>query len=244
MALAAAPCLPRVQLYLHPYPSTSATRHAESGHCRGWCSQAAAGALLGFSMSRAVYCRRPVRRCSASDTSTPEKENATTLKARLTAWWRKNARMDSKQLRKMGLMCLLSYGFVSNVNAVILILLATYRAIVATGASPLAEKAALKQFGITWLGLYMVSNLLRPLRISLALGISPVIDKLVNRIQVGLGCKRWLAVTLAVVLLNIVGTIAILYFGMTLVSASTGVEVQAGQLGQLLHAVKAAKSNA
>lgn len=244
MALVVAPCLPRVQLHVHRHPSTFAVGHAEPGHCHVWWSQTAAGALLGFSMSRAVHCRRPVRRCSTSDASTPEKDNATTLKARLGTWWRKNAKMDSKTLRKMGLMCLLSYGFVSNVSAVILILLATYRAIIATGASPLAEKAALKHFGITWLGLYVISNLVRPLRISLALGISPVIDKFVNRIQAGLGCKRWLAVTLAVVLLNIVGTIAILYFGMKLVSASTGVEVQAGQLGQLLQAVKAAKAGA
>lgn len=243
MALAAAPCLPRVQLNVLRSPSTFAARHAEpERYYRSWRSEAAAGVLLGVGMSRAVHCRQPVRRCSTSDASTSEKEKEATWQARLGAWWRKNAKMDSKKLRKMGLMCLLSYGFVSNVNAVVLILLATYRAIVATGASPLAEKAALKQFGITWLGLYVVSNLIRPLRISLALVISPVIDKFVNRIQDGLRCKRWLAVTLAVILLNIVGTIAILYFGMSLVSASTGVQVQAGQLGQLMQAVKAAKA--
>ena len=39
--------------------------------------------------------------------------------------------------------CLLSYGFVSNVNALMLLLLATYRSILATGQSPLTSKAQL-----------------------------------------------------------------------------------------------------
>eukprot|EP00435_Cladocopium_sp_Y103_P050842 s1408_g15.t1 len=48
-----------------------------------------------------------------------------------------------------------------------LLLLATYRSILATGQSPLTSKAALKQFGITWAGLYVISNIVRPVRSSL-----------------------------------------------------------------------------
>eukprot|EP00439_Symbiodinium_sp_Y106_P060579 s3476_g8.t6 len=135
-----------------------------------------------------------------------------------------NAKMDSKSLRKMGLMCLLSYGFVSNVNALLLILLATYRSIVATGASPLASPVALKQFGITWAGLYVISNIVRPVRISIALAISKPFDNMEK-----LSCKRWMAVGLVVLLLNVVLTIAFLWGGMLFVSSITGVKVDPSQ---------------
>ncbi|CAE7430132.1 unnamed protein product [Symbiodinium sp. CCMP2456] len=140
-----------------------------------------------------------------------------------------NAKMDSKSLRKMGLMCLLSYGFVSNVNALLLILLATYRSIVATGASPLASPVALKQFGITWAGLYVISNIVRPVRISIALAISKPFDNMVNWLQEKLSCKRWMAVGLVVLLLNVVLTIAFLWGGMLFVSSITGVKVDPSQ---------------
>mmetsp|Transcript_89432 Transcript_89432/g.158737 ORF Transcript_89432/g.158737 Transcript_89432/m.158737 type:complete len:261 (-) Transcript_89432:66-848(-) len=204
-------------------------------------AQVAAGTAFAAARLHGRRLRRP-----AQGQDSPQdgdiKAEAKTLQARLGAWWGKNAKLDSKTLRKMGLMCLLSYGFVSNVNAVILILLACYRAILATGASPLASKAALKQFGITWAGLYVISNLIRPLRISVALAISRYIDKFVNRIQDAFGCKRWMAITLAVLLLNVVGTIGLLYGGMILVSTVTGVPVSASQLGTLLKAGKAARA--
>eukprot|EP00439_Symbiodinium_sp_Y106_P060583 s3476_g8.t7 len=146
-----------------------------------------------------------------------------------------NAKMDSKSLRKMGLMCLLSYGFVSNVNALLLILLATYRSIVATGASPLASPVALKQFGITWAGLYVISNIVRPVRISIALAISKPFDNMEK-----LSCKRWMAVGLVVLLLNVVLTIAFLWGGMLFVSSITGVKVDPSQFGTLVKAGKAA----
>eukprot|EP00931_Biecheleriopsis_adriatica_P091943 TRINITY_DN65786_c0_g1_i1.p1 TRINITY_DN65786_c0_g1~~TRINITY_DN65786_c0_g1_i1.p1 ORF type:complete len:259 (-),score=50.57 TRINITY_DN65786_c0_g1_i1:39-815(-) len=211
-------------------------------------SQAALGVAAAICSGWAT-CTRSSRRSrwlaagsDGVDAQPQEAVEATTLRTRLSRWWKKNAKLDSKSIRKMGLMCLLSYGFVSNVNAVILILLATYRAILATGSSPLANAAALKQFGIAWAGLYVLSNFLRPLRISLAIAISGPVDKMVNRIKDGLGCKRWLAVTLAVLLLNVFGTIAILYGGMVLISTMTGVPVSASQLGTLIKAGKEARA--
>eukprot|EP00434_Breviolum_minutum_P021723 symbB.v1.2.019174.t1/scaffold1559.1/size111769/7 len=166
-------------------------------------------------------------------------DDATASTSRLKRWWKKNAKLDAKAIRKMGLMCLLSYGFVSNVNALMLLLLATYRSILATGQSPLTSKAALKQFGITWAGLYVISNIIRPVRISIALAISKPIDGLVKRLEEKLKCKRWMAIGTVMLFLNVFLTIAMLWGGMMLVSTLTGVQVNASQFGVLLKAGKA-----
>ncbi|CAE7755293.1 unnamed protein product, partial [Symbiodinium microadriaticum] len=199
--------------------------------------QASAAAALcgGAAASVAARCRRRAEG-SDSEASSSTSEEDKSLGARFKRWWQKNAKMDSKSLRKMGLMCLLSYGFVSNVNALLLILLATYRSIVATGASPLASPVALKQFGITWAGLYVISNIVRPVRISIALAISQPFDNMVNWLQEKLSCKRWMAVGLVVLLLNVVLTIAFLWGGMLFVSSITGVKVDPSQFGTLVKA--------
>ncbi|CAE7206553.1 unnamed protein product [Symbiodinium natans] len=208
--------------------------------------QPSAAALCGgVAVGVAARCRRRAEETEGTEGQTEEVASSTTeesnsLGARFKRWWRKNAKMDSKSLRKMGLMCLLSYGFVSNVNALLLILLATYRSIVATGASPLASSVALKQFGITWAGLYVISNIVRPVRISIALAISKPFDNMVNWLQDKFSCKRWMAVGLVVLMLNVVLTIAFLWGGMLFVSSITGVKVDPSQFGTLVKAGKAA----
>eukprot|EP00443_Scrippsiella_acuminata_P004277 CAMPEP_0115251534 /NCGR_PEP_ID=MMETSP0270-20121206/43679_1 /TAXON_ID=71861 /ORGANISM="Scrippsiella trochoidea, Strain CCMP3099" /LENGTH=286 /DNA_ID=CAMNT_0002666957 /DNA_START=19 /DNA_END=875 /DNA_ORIENTATION=+ len=167
---------------------------------------------------------------------------SSTPKSRLAQWWRKNGKLDRKRLSKMGLMCVLSYGFVSNMNAMLLMCMSTYVAMSRTGASPLTSAAALRQFGITYGGLYLISNLIRPLRIGLALSISPVFDKFIKSIEQTLGCKRWLAITLTVLLANVVGTFAFLFGGLGLASALTGVPINIAQLGTLIRAGKAART--
>eukprot|EP00438_Fugacium_kawagutii_P016263 Skav226626 [mRNA] locus=scaffold2041:473998:478253:+ [translate_table: standard] len=204
-------------------------------------------AALGISGFGAAWAHRhkKVLRASNGEGDSTEKEvtkETTSNTSRLQKWWKKTAKLDAKALRKMGLMCLLSYGFVSNVNALLLLLLATYRSILATGQSPLTSKAALKQFGITWAGLYVISNIVRPVRISIALAISKPIDNLVKWFEEKLKCKRWMAIGTVMLFLNVFLTIAMLWGGMMLVSTLTGVQVSASQFGVLLKAGKAAKA--
>ncbi|CAJ1352037.1 unnamed protein product [Effrenium voratum] len=202
-------------------------------------ASSAALALAGACVAACASAPRTRRGRRAAEAEVAGEPSPTT-KSGFKSWWKKNAKMDSKALRKMGLMCLLSYGFVSNVNALLLILLATYRSILATGASPLTDKAALKQFGLTWAGLYVISNLIRPVRISIALAISKPIDNIVKWFQDKLSCKRWLAIGISIFMLNICLTISLLWGGMMLVSAVTGVNVSASQFGVLVKAGKAA----
>eukprot|EP00929_Paragymnodinium_shiwhaense_P089670 TRINITY_DN49814_c0_g1_i2.p1 TRINITY_DN49814_c0_g1~~TRINITY_DN49814_c0_g1_i2.p1 ORF type:complete len:206 (-),score=23.84 TRINITY_DN49814_c0_g1_i2:397-1014(-) len=92
--------------------------------------------------------------------STESKEEvATTFGGKIKNFFKKYGKIDRKQLQKMGFLCLLSYGAVSNVNAAILIVASTYRAMLVTGASPLASSAALRQFGYTYASLYIISNI-------------------------------------------------------------------------------------
>lgn len=207
-------------------------------------------------MVRSHSCRRP-RRCAAAASASaaaepeaagegPALEEASpapsSAKSRLAEWWRRNGKLDRKRLSKMGLMCVLSYGFVSNMNAMLLLCSSVYVAMSRTGASPLASGAALRQFGITYGGLYIISNLIRPLRIALALSISPAFDKFIKNIERTLNCKRGLAIILTVLLANVVGTFAFLFGGLGLASALTGVPINLAQLGGLVKASKAVRS--
>ncbi|CAL1166403.1 unnamed protein product [Cladocopium goreaui] len=182
----------------------------------------APAAVLGAFGYAAVARRHKVLKASkeskGDDPKEVEEVEEVTNTSRLKRWWKKTAKLDAKALRKMGLMCLLSYGFVSNVNALMLLLLATYRSILATGQSPLTSKAALKQFGITWAGLYVISNIVRPVRISIALAISKPIDSLVKWFEEKLKCKRWMAIGTVMLFLNVFLTIGMLWGGMMLVS--------------------------
>ncbi|CAK9014856.1 Hypothetical protein (Fragment) [Durusdinium trenchii] len=209
------------------------------------CSKASANGALTATTVAVVARHKRVRKILAKaekeETEDVKDSAESTKTSGFRRWWKKTAKIDAKALRKMGLMCLLSYGFVSNVNALLLILLATYRSILATGASPLASKASLKQFGITWAGLYVISNIVRPVRISIALAISKPFDKLVKFFEEKLKCKRWMAIGAVVLFLNVFLTIALLWGGMILVSSLTGVKVSASQIGVLLKAGKAAK---
>lgn len=171
-----------------------------------------------------------------------EPAESTNRRSQLAAWWRKNAKLDRKRLSKMGLMCVLAYGFVSNVNAMLLTCISTYVAMKTTGASPLTSAAALRQFGITYGGLYLVSNLIRPLRISLALAISPAFESFISGLQRRLSCKRWAAVALTVFLANVLGTFAVLFGGLSLASIITGVPINLAKFGALVKAGKAARA--
>jgi len=177
------------------------------------------------------------------DEESPEEANKS-VPARIGSWWKKHAKIDRKKLSQMGVMCLLSYGFISNINAMTLILLATYRAIVITGASPFASAASLKQFGITYAGLYLFSNVVRPFRMAAAVALQPAFEKFVKRVESTLKCKRAVAITITVIIANVCGTFAFLGLGLFGISSATGVTVKLASFGSLVKAGKSARSAA
>jgi len=79
-------------------------------------------------------------------------------------------KIDKSTIAALGGAALLSYGFVSNVFYVSSLLLATYTAVKATGASPLVSKVAMKAFVSSYFGLWVIQNFLRPARMALSVG--------------------------------------------------------------------------
>jgi len=188
--------------------------------------------------------RRVAGRAAETAADTAAEARTSSLGGRVKAWWQKNAKLDRKQMSKLGLACLLSYGFISNASYILCLYAAVYSAMKATGASPLADRAALKQFGLAYAGFWMFLNVVRPLRFALAMALSPAFDRLVSGIQRGLKCERPRAVAVTVFLVNVLGTFSLLFGGLFLVSAVCDVPLDVSQLGTLIKAGKAAKDAA
>lgn len=137
-------------------------------------------------------------------------------------WWQKTAKIDRKKLAALGASALCSYGLVSNINycgtlcASFIIFTKRYN------VSPLARgqwKTFLGVYGTLWVGM----NFLRPLRVWLALGITPIFDKCVERIRERLNVKKSVALGITIFLVNICGTFSFLGTGLYLSSLYTGV---------------------
>jgi len=129
----------------------------------------------------------------------------------------KGKALDRKKLASLGASVLLSYGFVSNVNACTLVTIAWVICGTTTGLSPLAAgnwKAFLGIYG----GLYLsFGNLLRPIRASIAIAISPLFEKFVNFLQKRLKVGRRAAFGVTVLLVNVIGSIT--YFALAIMGA-------------------------
>jgi small-conductance mechanosensitive channel len=164
--------------------------------------------------------------------------------ASLIQWWRQSAKLDMQAIKKMGLACFLSYTLVSNVSYIGCVHLAVASAMRATGASPLVSQVALKHFGVSYAGLFLLQNLLRPLWFGVTVALAPAFDKLVNRIQERTGVQKGTAVFIVTVVVNVVGAFAFLFGGMYLVSIVCGVPLGGSNVGVLLSAGKAARARA
>lgn len=160
--------------------------------------------------------------------------------SRFVAWWRKNGRFDRKKISEMGVTCFLAYGFLANLIAVSLIVFSAYSAMSATGLSPLADPGALRRFGLTYAGLYVVTSLLRPLRFAFAVAASTRLDVLMKRMSRRLQCTKPVAILLTVFMFNIL-TIVVLFCGLRYASIAIGVPLDIRQIGMLVRAGKEAR---
>lgn len=157
---------------------------------------------------------------------------------------------NRQRLAKMGLTAALSYGFVSNMSFAvlssiawyifskrvshergrhlffaILSLLTIFRYNVQTGLSPLAP-GQWKGFLAVYAGFFVFNNIVRPLRMALAIAICPAFDQAVDWVQkrVGLNNKA-IAVGITVFLTNVVGTLVAFASGVSVASHLAGVPV-------------------
>lgn len=122
------------------------------------------------------------------------------------------------------------------------LLLATYTAVKTHGVSPLVNAAAMKTFGASYFGLWMIQNFLRPARMGLSVAISPGTDKIVEffRRYVPRN-EKGPAFALTVFCVNVLGTFAYMFGGFFLIQALTGVSLELRSLSGLLVAAKAAR---
>jgi len=156
--------------------------------------------------------------------SEPNAESNVGWWGKLVAWFR-NPKFDKEKIVKMGTSAVLAYGFVSNVNAFVLIIISWKLFTMKTGLSPLTQG----QWGpylLTYTALYaVIGNLLRPARFMLSAALSPYFEKLVlyfkNRFKVNQG----LALGLTVFLVNGCLGISMLVSGLLVTSVVTGMPI-------------------
>lgn len=121
--------------------------------------------------------------------------------------------LTKESIAKLGLNVLLAYGFVSNFSYVTCIILAWISHGRLYGLSPRAP-GQWKSFLLIYSGFFAANNILRPLRFSLSLAISPFFIRLVERIQTLLKVNKAVATACVVFLVNVVGTTSYLVLGL------------------------------
>eukprot|EP01035_Chromulina_nebulosa_P019460 gene19460-25342_t len=122
---------------------------------------------------------------------------------------------NKQQIAKLGLNILLSYAFVSNISYITCIITAWVAHGKNTGLSPLV-KGQWKSFLAIYIGLWAANNVIRPLRFSLSLAISPIFDKFITFIQNKTKANRFTSTAAVIVIVNIFGTLSYLFGGLLL----------------------------
>ena len=132
------------------------------------------------------------------------------------------SKFSKKALASLGLNALLAYGFVSNVSYITCLILAWVSHGKLTGISPLAPGQR-KQFLAIYGGFWVTNNILRPLRFSLSLVLTPFFNKIIDSVQSKTGFKRPTSTGIVVFLVNVCGTLSYLTLGLFLATRAAGV---------------------
>lgn len=136
--------------------------------------------------------------------------------------WNGKYNISKKSLAKLGMNVLLAYGFVSNVSYITCVILAWIGHGKAYKLSPLAP-GQWKYFLLIYSGFFAANNVLRPLRFSLSLVLSPVFDNMVEVLEKRLHLRKATATGLLVFLVNVLGSTTYLLLGLTLATQWVGV---------------------
>ena len=113
-------------------------------------------------------------------------------------------------------------GFVSNVNAITLVIISWVSFTKSTGLSPLAA-GQWKAYLLTYAALYaVVGNGLRPIRFSISVAITPVFDRFVAFLQKRFSVAKPVAFGMCVFLVNVCGTCTYAALGLRIVTAVLG----------------------
>lgn len=85
-----------------------------------------------------------------------------------------------------------AYGIISNLNAGVLMTISWLTVVKQTGLTPL-DPGQWPKFLAVYAGLYITTNLLRPVRLTLALTVAPFFNKALEFIQQVLRCSKGVA---------------------------------------------------
>ncbi|RYH26243.1 hypothetical protein EON65_14845 [archaeon] len=129
--------------------------------------------------------------------------------------WNGKSFLTKEQLTKLGLNALLAYGFVSNVSYITCLIIAWVAHGKKYSLSPLAP-GQWKAFLLIYTGLWAANNVIRPVRFTLSLALSPAFDRLIDFFRRKTSLTKAQATGLVVVLVNVCGTISYLTFGLFL----------------------------
>eukprot|EP00467_Chlorarachnion_reptans_P016926 CAMPEP_0114516496 /NCGR_PEP_ID=MMETSP0109-20121206/17360_1 /TAXON_ID=29199 /ORGANISM="Chlorarachnion reptans, Strain CCCM449" /LENGTH=201 /DNA_ID=CAMNT_0001696891 /DNA_START=275 /DNA_END=880 /DNA_ORIENTATION=+ len=153
----------------------------------------------------------------------PDEKPRVTLRQRALNFFTGGGKFNREKLAALGLGCLLSYGFISNINVGILTSIAWATFSKQTGMSPL-EAGQWPKFVAIQVGLYAVfGNLLRPARLALAVSVAPIFDRIIGVIQRRLQASRAVGIFVTVFLFNFVINILFMCSGIYLASQIVGV---------------------
>ena len=131
--------------------------------------------------------------------------------------------LTKAKLAAMGTSALLSYGWVSNLNAVCLTIVSWITFAKSSGLSPLAPQQW-KGFLAVYAGYYLtIGTAMRPIRISIAVAITPFFDRVVDFFQGKFQCSKPVAFGVTVFFTNILGTCTLMFLGLRFATWVTGV---------------------
>ena len=123
--------------------------------------------------------------------------------------------VTKESMSALGLNVLLAYGFVSNFSYITCLILAWVTHGKSTGLSPLVP-GQWKKFLLVYAGFFAANNMLRPLRFSFSLAITPIFDTIIDKIQSKTSWSRRTSTGLTIFLINICGTFTYLFAGLFL----------------------------
>lgn len=153
----------------------------------------------------------------AQNKSSGSIESNTTFLSKLKSMFRKNGQngvtLDKKGLSKLGLNCLLAYGFVSNVSYITCLILSWITHGKSTGLSPLAP-GQWKKFLLVYATFFAFNNVIRPLRFSLSLVITPIFDRAIELCQKKTGWSTRYSTGFVIFSVNVCGTFLYLFGGL------------------------------
>lgn len=146
------------------------------------------------------------------------------------AWFSKWAKFDKDQVKRLGVDAFFTYGVVSNLNVALTVSLAWGISSKANGLSPISP-GQWKNFVKAYAALYVsLGTILRPFRMALAVGMTPVYGNFVTRFRGRLPfhstnpqLNRTMALVIISLLINIFGTFSLIGLGAYIAGLITGV---------------------